>query len=73
MQVVGEALNRAFRKEPASLSYVTVISHSEWNNEHADKPHANEKPHSGWTWNKMEKSFGQRVNFNLISTKMERG
>ncbi|RJU30957.1 hypothetical protein DXA05_08840 [Bacteroides sp. AM54-2NS] len=67
MQVVGEALNRAFRKEPASLSYVTVISHSEWNNEHADKPHANEKPHSGWTWNKMEKSFGQRVNFNLIS------
>lgn len=67
MQVVGEALNRAFKKDPSALNYVTVISHSEWNNEHSDKPRKDEKPHTGWTWNEMLKSFGTRVNFNLIS------
>lgn len=74
MQVVGEALNRAAQKDKSALNYVTVISHSKWNNEHADKPElidnyhsAAEQSHSGWTWQEMVDSFGNRVNFNLIA------
>lgn len=72
MQVVGEALNRANKKKPKSLNHVTVLSHSVWNNEHADKPelgkpHGSEEPHSGWTWKEMIAEFGDKVNFNQIS------
>lgn len=72
MQVVGEAINRANKKKPKSLKYVTVISHSVWNNQHADKPesgkpHGSEPAHSGWTWKKMVDAFGESVNFNQIS------
>jgi len=74
MQVVGEALNRAKAKKPKALKYVTVISHSTWNDRHADNPmmkdnhHSRaEEVHSGWTWKEMEEEFGNRVNLNHIS------
>ncbi|MFI3318417.1 MAG: hypothetical protein SNH88_04430 [Rikenellaceae bacterium] len=61
MQVVGEALNRS-KKE--ARQYVTVISHSKWNNIHSDTPSPREKQHgkdvghTGWTFAEMEESFG---------------
>lgn len=74
MQVVGEAIARAEKIDANALSYVTVISHSKWNNEHADNPdlvanyHSEaEEPHTGWTWNEMVDAFGERVNFNYIA------
>lgn len=55
MQVVGEALNRAQKER---LKYVTVLSHSNWNNKHSDQP---EKKwwdvHTGWTFAEMKESF----------------
>ncbi len=73
MQVIGEALNRANETNAEALNFVTVISHSNWNNRHSDNPegagsvHGEESPHSGWTWDEMNASFGSRVNFNKIS------
>ncbi len=72
MEVVGRGFELANKKKPKSLNYVTIISHSKWNNEHADKPekgkpHGDEPAHSGWTWAEMVKAFGDRVNFNQIS------
>ncbi|WP_162555644.1 Ig-like domain-containing protein [Reichenbachiella versicolor] len=71
MQVVGEGLDRANALTPASLNHVTVISHSVWNDKHADNYsksgfHA-ESAHSGWTWDEMKTAFGTKVNFNHIS------
>jgi hypothetical protein len=56
MQVVGEALARAKAKNPAALKHVRFISHSTWNNDHADKP-APFESHSGWTWSEMVDAF----------------
>lgn len=75
MQVVGESLNKANATNPDALNYVTVISHSKWNNNHSDhapgglppKEDADEPKHSGWIWSEMETSFGSKVNFNYIS------
>ena len=70
MQVTGEALDRAMKINPDALNYVTVISHSVWNDTHSDNPHTAknkggaEPPHSGWTWKEMNDAFGERVNFN---------
>ncbi|MFI3322202.1 MAG: family 43 glycosylhydrolase [Rikenellaceae bacterium] len=69
MQVVGEAINRAMKIDPNSLNYITVISHSIWNEIHADNHeiegsvHGEEEPHSGWVWNEMVDAFGDRANF----------
>ncbi|MEM8549810.1 MAG: hypothetical protein AAGF10_03390 [Verrucomicrobiota bacterium] len=49
MQVVGEGIARADRSK---LAYVTMISHSGWNNNHADRPDKWES-HSGWTWKEI--------------------
>jgi hypothetical protein len=54
MQVVGEAINRAQKKK---LKYVTVLSHSQWNNRHADKPSDKEPEHSGWTFQEIIDTF----------------
>ncbi|WP_139063695.1 hypothetical protein [Flagellimonas eckloniae] len=54
MHVVGRALENA---NPSKLKYVRLISHSKWNNEHADKPYDWEKPHSGWTWDEIKENF----------------
>ncbi len=73
MHVVGMGFEIANETNPDALNYVTVISHSKWNNEHSDKyetkdePHGKEDPHSGWTWDEMVRSFGSKVNYNYIS------
>lgn len=58
MQVVGEALNRSNK---SALPFVSVVSHSDWNNEHSDKPklegYAAEPTHTGWTWKEMNGAF----------------
>lgn len=63
MQVVGEAMCRADKDR---LQYVTIISHSKWNNEHADRSVSTVHPldkkymwdnHKGWTWNEMKLAF----------------
>ena len=55
MQVVGEALNRSERDK---RQYVTILSHSEWNNKHANS--SDKKVwdiHQGWTWKDMKDTF----------------
>lgn len=54
MQVVGEGLERA---APDKRRFVTVISHSDWNNQHSDHPSSGEDPHDGWTWDEMKEAF----------------
>ncbi len=74
MQVIGEAINRSNKD---ARQYVTVLSHSWWNNNHADQPAKdNEKhdniwdKHEGWTFTEMKESFeneeGGNVKFVLI-------
>ncbi len=55
MQVVGEALSEA---DKTKLKYVTVLSHSWWNNYHADKCYDKIwDQHTGWTFDEMKKAF----------------
>lgn len=55
MQVVGEAINRA---EKSKRQYVSLISHSGWNDNHSDKPHKGFwDDHSGWTFKEIKASF----------------
>lgn len=67
MQVVGEGLNRA---KKGKRKYVTVISHSEWNNKHSDNPTNKGEVHEGWTWIEINDAFGNKkggaVNFIKI-------
>ena len=73
MHVVGTAFERANKINPQALNHVTIISHSVWNNIHSDTPNPakGNKPaetaHTGWTWQEMEQTFGDKVNFNYIS------
>lgn len=53
MEIIGTALNEA---DSLKLKYVRLISHSKWNDEHADKPYDWEN-HSGWTWEKIKDKF----------------
>lgn len=53
MEVIGNALNES---KADKLKFVRLISHSEWNNNHAEKPYEWEK-HSGWTWDKLKAEF----------------
>lgn len=55
MQVVGEAISRA---DKGKLKYVTLITHSNWNNEHSNKPEGNWDTHAGWTFNMIKNRFG---------------
>ncbi len=60
MQVVGEAMHRA---EKEKLQYVTVVSHSGWNNNHSDKPSEGDwDSHSGWTFKEMIATFSPEEN-----------
>ncbi|WP_158848559.1 hypothetical protein [Algibacter sp. L1A34] len=55
MQVVGEAIKRA---DVSKRQYVTLISHSGWNDNHSDKPHKNFwDKHSGWTFKEIKAAF----------------
>lgn len=53
MDVVGDAINEA---DSTKLKHVRLISHSSWNDEHADKPYEWEK-HEGWTWTEIKEEF----------------
>ncbi|KKN92623.1 hypothetical protein LCGC14_0205570 [marine sediment metagenome] len=53
MHVVGSAIAKADMKK---LQFVRLISHSNWNNNHADKPYEWEK-HSGWTIKEIKEQF----------------
>lgn len=53
MHVVGSAIEKA---DPSKLKYVRLISHSNWNNDHADKPYDWEQ-HTGWTWDGIKDEF----------------
>ena len=57
MQVVGEAINRADQNK---RQFVTLVSHSQWNNRHSDNPYMKTDwdRHSGWTFNEIQDEFG---------------
>lgn len=59
MQVVGEALRMS---NVECRKYVTVISHSHWNDNHAANPYVNTKwdNHFGWTFELMKSSFSKQ-------------
>lgn len=56
MDIVGDAINEA---DSMKLKYVRLISHSTWNDEHADKPYEWET-HEGWTWAEIKEEFEPR-------------
>jgi hypothetical protein len=63
MQVVGEAINRA---EKEKRRFVTLISHSNWNNNHSDQPgNAEWDQHTGWTFQEIKDSFASSEGGNL--------
>ncbi|WP_299780753.1 hypothetical protein [uncultured Formosa sp.] len=53
MHVVGSAIEKA---HVSKLKFVRIISHSNWNDNHADKPYDWEQ-HSGWTWKEIQDKF----------------
>ena len=71
MQVVGESISRADKKK---LKYVTLITHSEWNNNHAGKEEGNWDKHTGWdtrwTFNKIKEQFSSPENGGLTCIKI---
>ncbi len=67
MEVLGNAFEIANEANPEALNYITVISHSDFNNNHADNPRDDEDSHNGWTWDEMKALYGTKVNFNRIS------
>ncbi|MDZ8119152.1 hypothetical protein [Pontiella agarivorans] len=69
MHVIGTGLQLAREIDPEPLQYVLVISHSKWNNRHADNPYKWEKTqHTGWTWDEMVRHFtSDGVTFTKIA------
>jgi hypothetical protein len=67
MQVVGEGIRRS---ELEKRKYITVITHSQWNNNHAANSYKWEPEHKGWTYEMMKGIFadkeGGEVNFVQI-------
>jgi hypothetical protein len=51
MEVVGRALSAS---NPAARAHVTIVSHSVWNDTHADTDHG------GWSWNELA-SLGAKL------------
>lgn len=63
MQVVGEAINRS---DVSKRKYVTLISHSNWNNNHSDNPSQKYwDVHSGWTFKEILENFTNDIGGNL--------
>ncbi len=63
MQVVGEAISRA---QMEKRQFVTVISHSEWNNRHSDQHSKQEwDVHTGWTFLEIKDNFSTAEGGNL--------
>ncbi|MEP1489550.1 MAG: hypothetical protein ABJK28_14100 [Algibacter sp.] len=68
MQVVGEAISRS---DVSKRQYVTLISHSGWNDNHSDKPHKQFwDTHSGWTFKKIKSKFSSREGGHLKTIKI---
>lgn len=68
MQVVGEAISRS---EIDKRQYVTLISHSGWNDNHSDKPHKQYwDNHSGWTFQEIKDEFSNDENGNLVTNRI---
>lgn len=71
MQVVGEAIDRAYKHADynGQLKHVIMISHSNWNNRHADNPTNGQDPdpHTGWTWDEINNAYsGKGLDLHLI-------
>lgn len=62
MQVVGEGINRA---DKTKRQFVTIVSHSEWNNKHAKRPEKKEPIHTGWTFQEIRDAFESEDGGNL--------
>ena len=64
MQAVGEAINRS---DVSKRQYVTLISYSNWNNSHSDKPHESAywDDHSEWTFQEIKDEFSGDEGGNL--------
>ncbi|HUE82956.1 MAG TPA: hypothetical protein VMM84_12655 [Pyrinomonadaceae bacterium] len=64
MQVIGMALAAS---DPSRRQYVTVLSHSEWNNLHSKSPSTNENEHSHtgysplWVFSELGSVLGARL------------
>jgi hypothetical protein len=60
MQVVGEAISRADKNK---RQFVSLVSHSKWNNRHSDNPYmkTNWDRHSGWTFKEIQEEFGTQA------------
>lgn len=63
MQVIGEAISRSNKE---CLKHVTIISHSHWNETHANKCHAKREKnkqwwdvHDGWTLDLIKNNFSK--------------
>jgi hypothetical protein len=56
MHVVGTAIDNA---KTSKLKYVRLISHSDWNDNHADRP-LDWEEHSGWTWSEIEEKYASK-------------
>lgn len=60
MDIIGTALGEA---DSTKLKHVRIISHSIWDQQHADSPEEGEE-HKGWTWEKLQESYaGKGLNF----------
>jgi hypothetical protein len=53
MDIIGTALGEA---DSTKLKHVRIISHSIWDQQHADSPEEGEE-HKGWTWEKLRESY----------------
>lgn len=62
MQVVGEGINRSDKNK---RQFVTIVSHSEWNNKHAKRSDKKEPEHSGWTYQDIRDQFENENGGNL--------
>lgn len=68
MQVVGEAISRADKNK---LKYVTLISHSPWNDNHSNESYGGWDNHSGWTFAQIKEQFCAPENGGLICVHIE--
>jgi hypothetical protein len=62
MDIIGTALGEA---DSTKLKHVRIISHSIWDQQHADSPEEGEE-HKGWTWEKLQESYAGK-GLNLIT------
>lgn len=62
MQVVGEGINRS---DIEKRQYITIISHSEWNNKHAKRSEKKEPMHTGWAYQDIRDKFENTEGGNL--------